>query len=166
VLLLIATFTGWYGLEVTLPFARSVTVAVPTASTDAWDAFSVLDVLLVATIVSALALACTQATRRSPAIPVSLSVITTVLAIITAVAILVRIIDPPSLQLPHPAGITDAELSAIARYVHRSVAGGAWFGLAAAVLTAVGGWMSMRTEGIAPQDEFTEIETLTLNSRP
>ena len=70
-LLLASTFAvPWYRVKAT--------------SINGWDALTDLRWLLIVTIIAALALAYFQATRRAPAIPVSLSVIVTVLGLLTS----------------------------------------------------------------------------------
>jgi hypothetical protein len=100
-----------------------------------WQALTVLRWLVAVTIVCALALAITQATRRAPAIPVALSVIVTVLGLITVLALIYRVlIDAPA---------------------HQQVA--AYLGLLSALVLAYGGYRSMRQEGIAARDAPSEI---------
>jgi hypothetical protein len=156
IVLLVSTFLSWYGVQLSIPSGYSAYVA--SGSEDAWDAFSVIDVLLALAIVTALALAYFQAARRSPAIPVSLSVLATVFGLIATVAIVFRIIDPPGLGLP--AAIPPA----ISSHLSRTVEAGAWIGLASAIAITAGGWRSMRTEGVAPFDEQTDIETITIGA--
>jgi hypothetical protein len=110
--LLAALFLDWYG------------------GLSAWRAHAVLDVVLALLALVPLALAVAQATRRSPAVPVALSVLTPLAGLAAAVLIAWRMADQPG---------PDA-----ARAVH----GGAWLGLAAAALIVVGGWRSMRDERI------------------
>jgi hypothetical protein len=139
--LLAVMFLGWYRF----PVSSTGAVKVGLQSRDAWNSFTVLDVLLAITIAVAFALVWFQATRRSPAIPVSLSVIVTVLAPLSALAVLFRALDAP---------------------------GGATTTLAAPYLAVVcalgmfyGGYLSMRQEGRAPQDARTDIETVPLRTR-
>ena len=140
IVLAISLFTSWYGLEISVP--RFGTVPIPSVTTDAWDAFSVIDVLLALTAVVAIGLAFAQARFRAPAVPVALSIAGIWLGAISVLAILFRIIDPPG--------------------PHLSVQGGAWVGLIASSAITAGCWLSLRTEGVRPADERTEIETVTL----
>jgi hypothetical protein len=145
VLLFIFMFLSWYG--------SPGSFGLPNVSYDAWDAFSVIDLFLLLTVIVALALVVTQATRRSPAIPVSLSVITTTLAGLSVLLILFRMIDPPGI-VDVPAGL-DAHLD-------RTLDIGIYLGLAASLGILYGGYRSMRVEGLAPPDARTEIETVKL----
>ena len=112
VALLAVMFTGWY------------------SGASAWEALSVLDVVLALLAIVPLALVALQATRTSPSLPVAFSVLTTVGGAIAALLILYRIVNQPG---PNDAVDVDP---------------GAWLGLAAAAITAAGGWGSMRAEAI------------------
>ena len=112
VALLVALFLGWY------------------SGASAWQAFSVLDVVLALVALLALALVIAQATRESPSVPVALSVLTAVAGVLATLFVLYRILNQP--------GPNDAV----------EVEAGAWLGLAAAALVAVGGARSMRVEAI------------------
>ena len=100
-----------------------------------WEALTVLRWLLVVTIAFAFALVLTQATRRSPAVPVTLSMFVTVFGVISVLALIYRVlINPPA---------------------HEQI--GAFLGLASAVGIAYGGYLSMREEGVAARDAPREI---------
>jgi drug/metabolite transporter (DMT)-like permease len=112
VALLVALFLGWY------------------SGASAWQAFSVLDVVLALVALLALALVLAQATRESPSVPVALSVLTAVAGALATLFVLYRILNQP--------GPNDAV----------EVEAGAWIGLVAAALVAVGGGRSLRVEAI------------------
>jgi hypothetical protein len=145
VLLFIFMFLSWYG--------SPGSFGLPNVSDDAWDAFSVIDLFLLLTVIVALALVVTQAMRRSPAIPVSLSVITTTLAGLSVLLILFRMIDPPGI-VDVPAGL--------GAHLDRTLDIGIYLGLAASLGILYGGYRSMRVEGLAPRDARTEIEVIKL----
>ena len=116
----------WYGLN-----GRSVS---------GWDALTTLRWLVLVTVLCAAALVFTQVTRRSPAVPVTLSVFVTVLGLLTTLTLIYRVlIDAPGDQKA-----------------------GAFVGLAGAIAILVGGYLSMRAEGVADRDAPAEIETVTL----
>jgi hypothetical protein len=127
VALLAALFLHWYGAG---PFEAT-----------AWQAFDVLDVVLVLLALVPIALVFTQATRRSPSIPVALSVFTTIAGGLAALLILYRIINQPG-----PNDLVDVQL-------------GAWLGLVASLVIAGGGWRSLRVEPI-PGTPLPPIEDL------
>jgi hypothetical protein len=108
--LLAALFVGWY------------------SGASAWEAFSVLDVVLALLALVPLALVVLQATRESPSLPATFSTLTVLAGLLATLLIGYRIIDQPG-----PDAAADVE-------------GGAWIGLAAAVLTAGAGWRSLADE--------------------
>jgi carbon starvation protein CstA len=110
--LLASLFLGWY------------------SGASAWQAFSVLDVVLALLALVPLALVVLQATRESPSLPVAFSVLTTLAGALATLLILYRILNQPG-----PNDRVAVEL-------------GAWIGLAAAAIAAVGGWRSLREEEI------------------
>jgi hypothetical protein len=122
VLLLVFLLAGkWYGHAGT--------------SRTGWEALTTLRWLLVVTIAAALVLVAAQVTRRSPAIPVTLSMIVAVLGLISVLALVYRVlINPPS---------------------HEQA--GAFLGLISAIGLAYGGYLSLREEGIARRDAPREI---------
>jgi hypothetical protein len=87
------------------------------------------------TIAAAFGLLILQATRRAPAVPVTMSLIVTVLGIITVLALIYRVlINPPAHQ--HTA---------------------AYLGLLSAIGLGYGGYVSLREEGIARRDAPRDI---------
>ncbi len=91
--------------------------------------------LVAVTIAAALGLVVVQVTRRAPAVPVTMSLIVTVLGIITVLALIYRVLlNPPAQQ--HAA---------------------AYLGLVSAIGLAYGGYLSMREEGIARRDAPRDI---------
>jgi hypothetical protein len=92
----------------------------------AWDTFGPALVLLIAAAAAALALAVSTITERSPALPVSIAVWSTLLAIAAVIAAVVRVLERPE---------NATRLCA-----------GAWLALAGAVAMLVGSWQSMRDE--------------------
>jgi hypothetical protein len=100
-----------------------------------WEALTSLRWLLLVTIAAALALVAAQVARRSPAIPVTLSMIVTVLGLITVLALIYRVL------INAPA--------------HEQA--GAFLGLLFAIGLAYGGYLSLREEGIARRDAPREI---------
>jgi hypothetical protein len=137
VLLLAVLFAvQWYGASGT-GATRAGAISV-----NGWHGLAHLRWLVLVTNAAALGLLVAQATRRSPAIPVSMSVIVTTLGLLTTLALLYRtVINVPGREDAKP---------------------GAFVGLAAAAALLCGGYASMRQEGIAPCDERTEIETVPL----
>jgi hypothetical protein len=105
-----------------------------------WTALPTLRWLLVITALTGLALLLTQAGLRAPAVPVSLSVIVTVLAGLSVLALVIRLLTTGD-----------------------GLCAGIFLGLAAAIVIAVGGYQSMRREqGWTPGPD-RPVETVPLH---
>jgi hypothetical protein len=144
-LLLLASMflLDWYGLKA--PFAQGYAVLGRATGFDVWNALSNIRWLLLLCTLSAGALVYFQASRRAPAIPVSLSVIVTSLGIVGLLALLYRVL----IDIPGPSGLIETRV-------------GAWVGLLSVIGLIYGGYRSMREEGVAPEDAPSEIETIRL----
>ncbi|MBV9336937.1 MAG: hypothetical protein JO243_13715 [Solirubrobacterales bacterium] len=104
-------------------------------SRSGWGVLVSLRWLLALTIAAAFGLVLVQASRHAPALPVTMSLLVTVLGAISALALVYRVlIDPPAHQ--HAA---------------------AYLGLLSAIGLAYGGYLSMRQEGIAQRDAPQDI---------
>lgn len=100
-----------------------------------WSAMPAVRWLLALTIAAAFGLLITQATRRSPAIPVTASLFVALLGLLSLLGLIYRVlISPPAHQ--HTA---------------------AYLGLLSALGLAYGGYLSLREEGIARRDAPSEI---------
>ncbi len=106
-----------------------------------WEAIPVLRWVLVVTALTALVLTFAQATRSGPALPVSLSVIVTVLGGVSTLLLIIRLLT------------TSAGLCA-----------GAFLGLAAVIGIVVGGFDSLRREQGWRPGPGHPIETVPLSS--
>lgn len=138
VALLASMFLHWYRLDLPVP-ADGLDPFVPEAT--AWQAFGVLDVVLALLALVPLALVFTQATRRSPAIPVFFSVMTVLAGALATLLILYRIVNQPGDN----------------QFVEVQI--GAWLGLLAAAVVTAGGWRSTRVEPV-PGQPMPPIEDL------
>jgi hypothetical protein len=107
-----------------------------------WQVLSSARWAVLVTVAAAFGLVLTQITRRAPALPVTLTVIVTVLGLLTVVWLVYRV--------------------AISAPANERV--GAWLGLLSACLIVVGALRSMRQEGIRPEDGPQEIPLVTLPS--
>jgi hypothetical protein len=107
-----------------------------------WQVLTGARWLALVTVLAALLLVFTQATRPGPALPVTLSVIVFVLGLPTVAWLVYRVAISPAA---------------------REHAGG-WLGLVSACLIVLGAFLSMRQEGIAQADEPGEIVTVRLRS--
>lgn len=108
---------------------------------DGWNGLTHLRWLELLAVVLALLLVVAQAASRAPALPVSLSVIVTVVADLAFLALVYRVlINPPG----HSTKVW------------------AYLGLVSALALAWGGYLSMRQEGVSDRDAVHEIKTIPL----
>jgi hypothetical protein len=91
--------------------------------TNAWGAFAVIDVVLALAALLGIAAAVQQATRESPAWPVFLDVIGTVVAFVAVLLLVFRVLDAPGPR-----------------------AWGLFAGFACCLAVLAGAWLAMRTE--------------------
>jgi hypothetical protein len=124
--LLASLFLPWYGTDAA--GCPAPPASCPTSEATGFEAFGVLDVVLVAAAVAAIALLLLEATQPTAAIPVAWSAITALLGLVAVPWALYRTLDPP-------AGAEHLDT----RF--------AYLGLIASVGIAAGAWMSMRDEG-------------------
>jgi hypothetical protein len=108
--LLVASFLPWYSAD--------------GVDATAWEAFSVIDLVLVATAIIAISVAAVVLTGLSVSYPPAGSAVTTGFGVAALVCVLFRLIDPPA----------DGVDPAI----------GAWLGLVAAVGITVSGYLGMQ----------------------
>ncbi len=133
VLLFILMFFDWYSVSVSAgPFGNF------SVGGSAWQVFSFIDIYLFVVVLAAIGLAVVTATERSPALPVTASVIVTALAALGTVLVLYRLIDTPVGDVPD--GVD----------VGRTI--WAFLGLVAVGAVTYGGYLSMRDEGTTLSD--------------
>jgi hypothetical protein len=142
VLLFSLFVTTWYGT--TGPISPTAALLGASTSYNGWHALTDLRWLILITAALAIALAYFQATRRAPAIPVSLSVIVTVLALLTVLFLIYRVL----INVPGPDSVIDRKA-------------GAYLGLISSLAVLYGGSTSLRHEGIRPSDAPAEIPTVS-----
>ena len=135
----------WY--EVTSGSGRSGSKFSVSTSVNGWQALTAIRWLLLVTIVASFGLVYLQASRRSPAIPVTMSLVVSVLGILTVLVLIFRVL----IDLPALVGTVSASA-------------GAYVGLVGAIAIACGGYASMRQEGVSPRDEPAEIPTVGSHS--
>jgi len=140
VVLLVSMFgLGWYRRTTGAAAGR---LRAP-ASLNGWQALTGARWAMALTALAALALVVVQATRQAPALPVSISVLVTILAGLTTLILLYRVL------ITQPLG---------GNVVARA---GAFVGLIAAAGILCGGYGSMRDERRSPHDERHEIPLIT-----
>jgi hypothetical protein len=144
--LLASMFLSWYGLSGPLVPTASRFVALKTTA-NGWQSLTVLRWLILVTAIFGLAVWYLQGSRRSPALPISLTVITTVVALITSLAVIYRVV------INEPGAYSQVNQ----RF-------GAFVGMFSAIAIFIGGYRSMRVDGIAQADAPAEIETIRISA--
>jgi hypothetical protein len=128
VALLVVMFLDWYS-------------ASGGAGANAWQAFSVNDVVLAAAALMGIALALASATQRSPAVPQAAAALTVPVAFVAAILVVIR-----ALALPAGADTRDT---------------GLYLGIVATLGVLVGAWRSLGDEsfpaGATPRVEVTPL---------
>jgi hypothetical protein len=103
-LLLLAMFLPWFGIDASFTLPGGGPVTVDDRSFSAWEAFGVADLLLCVTGAAAIALA---VLRTAGALPPGLALLALVVAaVLSALAIVYRLIDPPDLPLTQAEDVT------------------------------------------------------------
>ena len=130
-LLLFSLFVAWYHAPV--PSLR------PPGSqpVDAWEAFTVIDVLLAIVGVFALSLVPITAAQRVPAVPLALDSLVAIAGKVAAILVLVR-------MLAHPSDAFGLEA-------------GAWIALVGCAAIVAGGWIAMRDERLSDEGGPTDL---------
>ena len=105
-----------------------------------WEALTTLRWLLLVTVLAAFVLVIAQMTRRAPAVPVTMSLIVTVLGLIAVLALIFRVLISPA--------------------AHEQA--GAYLGLLSVLALAYGGFLSLRQEGVARRDAPPDIPLVSL----
>jgi uncharacterized membrane protein len=119
-LLLFSLFQPWY-----VPPAPD---APDAPGVSGWQAFAVIDILLAAAALLGIALTAVTVARRTPTLPVALSVLSVLVGAVATLLVLVRIVNQP--------GDNEA----------LDVTYGAWLALAGAVGLTAGGWWATADE--------------------
>jgi hypothetical protein len=142
VVLLVAMFVlPWYGYKGELgPLAARLGLAT---SRNGWTALETTRWLMLVTILAALALVWLQATRTAPALPSAFSLLVFLLGTLTALALIYRVL----INVPGPNNVVSRDA-------------GAFIGLLSSFAIAYGGYLSLREEGVLPQDAPPEIPTI------
>jgi hypothetical protein len=130
VMLLVSLFLRWYGGA---GFPPGIVEALPPgisiygpADITAWQAFTVIDILLALIAVTAILVPVLSVVTRGPAKAIGIAVIASAVGWIGVALVLFRLIDMPTddMRPLFPA----------------------WLGLAGAVIAWVGSWLSMRDD--------------------
>ncbi|HET9102954.1 MAG TPA: hypothetical protein VFN55_06325 [Solirubrobacteraceae bacterium] len=130
----------------------TVSAGALSASANGWDVLTVSRWFILLAVAAAFALAWAQATHPAPALPSSLSVIATVLALIAAIILVFRVL----LTLPGP---DDA-------LVQTGADAGAYIGLLAALVMFAGSLWSLREEDPPDPERNAAIPVVRLEDGP
>jgi hypothetical protein len=128
VLMLVALFAPWYG----------------NPSSSAWEAFTILDVILALVALAALSVPLVTATHRVPAVPLAIESLTALLGSIGVVLVLIRVLNLPDDLHGREWGL--------------------WLGLVAALGIVAGGLVAMRDERRSPGGRHTDLSGVPVSS--
>jgi hypothetical protein len=133
ILLFVFMFFDWFGVEVS--GVSGFSGSLPDASGNAWDWLDFIPIVLVITVIAALAMVGLRLADSVAEPIVPMSILVTVLGGISVLLILYRIIDPPG----------GGETLGVEVDVTRKL--GVFLGLIAAGLVTYGGYRTMQEEG-------------------
>jgi hypothetical protein len=137
--LFVSLFLHWYGFAFggmarDEGLAQPLLIAASSASVTGWRSFTVIDILLAAIAVLAIAVPLVTAVTEGPAKPVAIAVLATTFTPLAVLLVVFRLIeDPFSLE------VEGFELSP-------SLQVGAWLGLAGALIAFVGSFGALKDE--------------------
>ena len=140
-LLLIMFLFSWFGIEV-------AGFGSPEGA-NAFEAFGLIDIVLLITAITAIALPVMSMTQSQVDLPVALSAVVALLGALSVVLVLFRIISPPDFGIPGSVDVGFGEVDTGADTTREI---GVFLGLLAALGVAAGGWMAMQEEGTSIGD--------------
>ena len=129
-LLLVALFLPWYG----------------DPSSTAWEAFTILDVILALLALAALSVPIVTAMHRVPALPLALESLIGLFGVLGVILVLIRV-----LNLPDEADSRDI---------------GLWLGFLATIGITAGALVGMRDERRSPRGRHTDLTGFPVSSPP
>lgn len=139
---------SWFGYEPR--FRALATMLGQSSSANGWNTFTVLGPLTVVVCVAGIAIPLLTAARRSPAVPVVITTLLLPVSFIQAVLVAIRVLlASPSVHLAQAGGANVIETRP-----------GAYAGLALSVLTFAGVYLTLRRDGVAPEDAPAVSETV------
>lgn len=148
--LLVALFLPWYGI------AEGIVLGPPDrldARASAWDAFTVLDVLLALGALAGIAVVIVTATHATPAVPLAMQSLLTLSSFVLVVLVVFRLIDLPDVSFVEagPRAYVREQVEGVSR------AFGAWLGLAGTLGIVAGGLIAMRDERLTRKSRHTDL---------
>jgi hypothetical protein len=149
-LLLVALFLPWY--ELGEGFVVGPADALD-AHASAWDAFTILDVLLAFGALVAIAVIVVTAVEATPAAPLAMQSLLILFALLLLILVIFRLADPPDITFLES---TDAP-GARSNVADIDRAAGGWLALVAVVGIVVGGLIAIRDERRSPAGRHTDL---------
>jgi hypothetical protein len=128
VLMLVALFAPWYG----------------NPSSSAWEAFTILDVILALVALAALSVPLVTATHRVPAVPLAIESLTALFGSLGLVLVVIRVLNLPDDLHGREWGL--------------------WLGLVAALGIVAGSLLAMRDERRSPGGRHTDLSGVPVSS--
>ncbi len=156
-LLLVALFLPWYEI------GGGIVSGPPDeldAHASAWDAFTILDVLLALGALAAIAVIVVTAVQATPAVPLALQSLLTILAALLLVLLLFRLADPPDVTFLESSDGPGARSDVTD--INRGT--GAWLGLVAMLGIFAGALIALRDERRAPAGRHTDLTGIPVDS--
>jgi hypothetical protein len=149
-LLFVALFLPWYEL------GQGIVVGPPEAldaRPSAWDAFTILDLLLALGALSAIAVVVVTAVHATPAVPLAMQSLMVLFALLLLVLVIFRLADPPDVSF------LESTSSPAAREhvedIDRAVGG--WLALVGLMGIFAGGLVAIRDERRSPAGRHTDL---------
>jgi hypothetical protein len=163
-LLLVALFLPWY--ELGEGFVSGPPDALD-AHASAWDAFTVIDVVLAIGALAAIAVVFVTAAYATPAVPLALQSLVTLLALPLLLVVVFRLADPPAVRfLDSSFGPAAQEQQARNHVDDIDRAAGGWLALAGVVGIFAGGLVAVRDERRAREGRPADLSGAPLSSSP
>ncbi len=156
-LLLVALFLPWYEL------GSGIVVGPPDdldAHASAWDAFTILDVLLALGALAAIAVLVVTAVQATPAVPLALQSLLTIAAALLLLLLIFRLADPPDITFLETTDSRRArsDVTGIDR------AAGGWIALVAMLGIFAGALLALRDERRSPAGRHTDLTGIPVSS--
>lgn len=152
-LLLIALFLPWYADTEPVgayfhkdEVAGWTAYAMVPATLTAWEAFTVLDLILALLALAAISVPIVTATHRVPALPLAIESLTALFGMLGVVLVLIRLLNLPGDAYGRDIGL--------------------WLGLAATLGITAGALIGMRDERRSPQGRHTDLSGVPVSSQP
>lgn len=162
-------FAHWFGTTLRLRSPNALSErALPlgggqtSIGVDAFNAFAVIQVILLLTIAVTLTMIAVTASQRRTALPIVLNVVATPLALLSTLLVAFRVL------VSRPAAPLPAHLAALETSVstHVGVRLGGWLGLALIAGLSCGTYLSMRDERVSAGDRRAQERALASEPRP